>query len=334
MVFAMIVLGAVTRLTHSGLSIVAWDLVYGILPPLSESDWQQAFTQYQQFPEYQKVNAGMTLSGYKAIFWLEYVHRLWGRVIGMVFLLPGIYFIARGTVRGRLALRLMLMFVLGGLQGLLGWYMVKSGLVDKPQVSPYRLTAHLVAACVLYVYMLWTAWGLWHGRTSRSGATHVVRRLRARALFVLILVATTIVSGGFVAGMRAGYVFNDFPRMAGQWWPDGLLALQPTYLNFFENVITVQFQHRLLALTTLLLIGGLWLTLQRSAVSVHWRRAGHLVLGLVGVQVGLGIATLMLHVPVVLAASHQATGVLLLTATVWLNHVLRIPGSATGRGSV
>jgi cytochrome c oxidase assembly protein subunit 15 len=246
MIYAMVVLGGVTRLTGSGLSMVQWDPIFGVVPPLSEAQWDATFSLYRESPEYQKINAGMDLHGFKRIYWFEYAHRLLGRTIGVVFLLPFLYFLIRGRIRRPLIPSLAAMFVLGGLQGLLGWYMVKSGLVDNPHVSQYRLTAHLGMALLIYAYMLWVALGLWSngGHDTRPAAP---RGLRLFAGLLGVLVVITALSGGFVAGLKAGLAYNTFPLMGGRWIPEGILAQSPAWRNFFENIATVQFDHRALA---------------------------------------------------------------------------------------
>ncbi|MGH8473272.1 MAG: COX15/CtaA family protein, partial [Gammaproteobacteria bacterium] len=207
----MVLLGGVTRLKHAGLSIVEWQPLTGILPPLSAPAWEDAFAQYQRYPEYQKLNRGMTLGEFKSIYWLEYLHRLWGRLIGIAFLVPCLYFTLRHRIGRALIPRLAMLFALGGLQGALGWYMVKSGLVDRPDVSQYRLSAHLGLAAFIYGYMLWVALGLLRPRTAAEGA------LPRYCFAVLGLVFATLLSGGFVAGLDAGFAYNTFPLMQGQW---------------------------------------------------------------------------------------------------------------------
>ena len=234
MIFAMAVIGAITRLTESGLSIMEWAPVRGILPPMSDEEWRRVFALYQEIPEYREMNAGMTLGEFKTIFWWEYVHRLWGRLIGVVFAVPFVVFLIRGKIRRALMPHLVAMFVLGGLQGLLGWYMVASGFADRTDVSQYRLVAHLSAAVAIYGYVLWVAFGLLVpapdvGRDPRVG------RLRSGLVVVLVLVAATIASGGFVAGLNAGFTYNTFPLMDGDLVPDGYADLRPWWLNVFEK---------------------------------------------------------------------------------------------------
>ena len=326
-VFAMIVLGGVTRLTGSGLSMVEWEPIMGILPPLSQTQWEETFLLYQQFPEYKLKNAGISLDGFKSIFWFEYAHRVLGRSIGIVFLLPFLFFMATRRVDRTLAPKLIAMFVLGGLQGLLGWYMVKSGLINVPHVSQYRLTAHLGLAVVIYFYMLWVALDLLYPKTD-DDAKHANRKLARFSFVITFMIFLTILSGGFVAGLRAGLAYNTFPLMDGQWIPDGLLSLSPMWRNFFENVTTVQFDHRVLAMLLFAMVLLLWGVLSRSEQDSRVRTGGHLLLAALALQIALGISTLLLHVPVALGAAHQGGAIVLFTASVFLSHQLR--GHTTG----
>ena len=319
LVFAMVVLGGFTRLTGSGLSMVDWRPLMGILPPMSGAEWQRVFELYQQSPEFQNVNSHMDVNAFKGIYWLEYLHRLLGRTIGVVFLIPFIVFAIRGYIQKKEWPKYLLMFVLGGLQGLLGWYMVKSGLIDVPHVSQYRLTAHLVAAFLIYAYMFWVAMSLlfpapvaaakhpWYGRT----------------LALAALASVTIISGGFVAGLKAGKIYNTFPMMGDYWLPPGLMALEPFWRNFFDNMTTVQFDHRWLAFITFVAIVVYWLHARKADLPTRARPAVNALLHTSVLQVALGIATLLLAVPVILGAAHQAVAMLLFTVALYLVHALR-----------
>lgn len=320
LVFAMVVLGGVTRLTRSGLSIVEWQPLMGAIPPLTEAQWLTLFEKYKLTPEYQKVNVGMDLAGFQGIFWLEYFHRLLGRLIGLAFALPFVYFLVRGKIERTLAPKLWLLFALGAAQGLLGWLMVASGLVDEPRVSPYRLSAHLGLAILIYSYMFWVALGL---LSPQPPAPAVAAPLRRHGLGVTTLIAFTILAGGFVAGTRAGFVFTDWPLMHGRWIPEGLYATQPLWADFFENVATVQFHHRLLAYLLCLALPAWWWLARRQALATRTHWLFHLLLATLVAQVALGIATLYYIVPVALAAAHQAGALLLLTFALLLNHRLR-----------
>lgn len=319
--FFMVVLGGVTRLTGSGLSMVEWEPIMGVMPPLTDAEWGDAFAKYQQYPEYQFKNRGMDVEGFKSIFWLEYFHRLLGRAIGVLFGLPFLYFLVRGKVDKPLVPKLVVMFLLGGLQGLMGWYMVRSGMVDDPHVSQYRLTAHLLLAVLIYAYMFWVALDLLRGR----GNPKVHSGWSKSGYLLTGGVLLTIASGGFVAGLRAGFTFNTFPLMNGQWVPDGLMLMEPGWRNFFENITTVQFNHRLLAIALIVLIALFWWVARRRSDVAQVRLALDLMLAAVALQVALGISTLLLVVPVSLAAAHQAGAVLLLTAMLNAAHRLRRP---------
>ena len=326
-VFAMIVLGGVTRLTGSGLSMVEWEPIMGILPPLNQTQWEETFHLYQQFPEYKLKNAGMSLSEFKSIFWFEYAHRVLGRSIGIIFLLPFLFFLVNGKIDRTLSPRLIALFVLGGLQGLLGWYMVKSGFINVPHVSQYRLTAHLGLAVVIYFYMLSIALDLLYPKID-DDAKYANRKLASFSLLVTFTIFLTILSGGFVAGTRAGFAYNTFPLMDGQLIPVGLLTLSPGWRNLFENVTTVQFDHRVLAMLLSAMVLLLWGVLSRSEQLSRVRTGGHLLLAALALQIALGISTMLLIVPVTLAAAHQAGAIVLFTASVFLSHQLR--GRTTG----
>ena len=310
LIFAMVVLGGVTRLTHSGLSMVEWRPLTGWLPPFGEAAWQAAFEHYKQYPEYRKINLGMSLAAFKGIFWFEYAHRVLGRLIGIAFALPFLYFLLRRRLEPGLTPKLVLMLVLGGLQGLLGWYMVMSGLVDRPDVSQYRLTAHLGFAVVVYGYVLWTALGLLF---APEGAPAGLRR----AMFlVATLVFLVMLSGGLVAGLDAGFSYNTFPLMNGDWVAAEAFSEEPWLRDLFENPASVQFEHRLLALVAALAVIALWIAARPARLP---RRAGlavHALLAALVAQVTLGVLTLVYVVPVALAAAHQAGAMVLISVAV------------------
>ncbi len=320
-VFGMILLGAVTRLTHSGLSIVEWKPLLGAIPPLTEQDWLATFQQYQQYPEYQKINRGMSLDGFKTIFMYEYLHRLLGRIIGVLFAVPLLYFALRHRLRPGLAPSLVILFFLGGLQGLLGWYMVKSGLVDIPRVSQYRLTAHLGLAVVLYACMVWLAFELLFTSGRVLSTQH--RPYARWTLAAVALVYMMILSGGLVAGTRAGMAYPTWPLMGDTFIPRGLYATTPAWLAMFEDITTIQFNHRMFAYVLFVLLNVIAFLVYRSASAGRGRLGAILLVAALWMQVGLGISTLLLHVPVWLATAHQGGAVLLLTATLFLCHVQR-----------
>ena len=321
MVFAMIILGGVTRLTQSGLSMVDWHPVTGWLPPLTEAAWQAAFDAYRQSPEYRHINAGMSLGGFQEIFWLEYLHRLFGRVIGIVFLVPFAWFLAKGYLNGPIRGKCAILFVLGGLQGVLGWYMVKSGLIDEPSVSQYRLAAHLSLALVIYLFALWTALDILQPR--HAAAPQGRARFVAWATGLLGFIFLTVFSGALVAGLDAGLMYNTFPLMEGRLLPADAFHLRPVYLNFFEDRATVQFDHRVLAVSTVCLVLAFWAGVRRSEAPRGLKRGAGFMAMVVLVQAGIGIATLLTAVPVALGALHQAGAVVLLTSALWCLHQAR-----------
>lgn len=318
MVFAMVVLGGVTRLTGSGLSIAEWRPIMGAVPPLSDAEWQRVFDIYKETPEFQKVNSHFNVNDFKGIFWLEYLHRVLGRLLGFVFAVPLVYFVVQKTISLRELPWYLLMLALGGAQAVIGKIMVASGQVDAPNVSHFRLTAHLAAAVLVYALMLWRSLGLLN--PTDPGSRHPWYR-KTTAITTLIVI--TILSGGFVAGLDAGLVYPTFPMMGEYWFPPELFSMNPFWHNFFNNRTTVQFDHRLLAITTFVLIAVYWFRARRSDLPSRARRGTNALLHTAVLQVVLGISTLLLAVPVWLAASHQAVAMLLFTAALYLQHSLR-----------
>ena len=312
-VMVMVVLGGLTRLTGSGLSMVDWHPVTGFFPPLNEVQWQSVFDLYQASPQYRKVNFGMSLSEFKGIFWLEFIHRLAGRFIGLIFLVPLLYSLLKKELRSW-SPKILAIWVLGGLQGVMGWYMVKSGLIDEPWVSPFRLCAHLLLAFLTCSVLFWSGLVL---RSKRNQAIprkpRFFQSLKNPSLLItLMLIVLTICYGAFVAGMKAGLIYNTFPLMGETFIPSEILFHTPWYENFLTNPVTVQFTHRILAVITL---GSIWLygigTLKNkpSDLERKW------IIGLLGwslIQVILGISTLVLQVPYDLAVAHQAGALILL----------------------
>lgn len=326
MVFAMAVIGAITRLTESGLSMVEWKPLVGILPPLSDGEWNRVFDLYRQTPEYRIYNAWMDLEGFKQIFFWEWFHRLWGQLIGFAFLAGFLWFLALGAVPRATRPQLWGLFALGGLQGVIGWFMVMSGLVDRPDVSHYRLALHLCMAILIYALMLKVALGLldpaplsgWRGGTGP---------LRRHTRTALGFAAVTIVWGAFVAGLDAGHAYNTFPTMAGAWIPPEIATLVPWWLNPFENTAAVQFIHRWLAIATALVVLALAWRVRAAALPGRAGRVAGLLALMVLVQVGLGIATLLTVVWIPVAAAHQAGALLVVTLLVWLLHELQPIGT-------
>ena len=357
MIFLMVVIGGVTRVTESGLSITEWQPISGVIPPLSAADWTQEFDHYKAIPQYQAIHAGMTLGEFKTIFFWEYLHRLWGRLIGVAFGVPFLWFLATRRLSWALAPKLAVLFVLGGLQGALGWYMVESGLANRIEVSQYRLVAHLLAAVALYLAIIWVGLDLLRrlpltfpelrsgplplppkrGRGAnnpsptkreregpvaqqREGEGMAPRTLRHALTALLALALVTFAAGGFVAGLRAGYVYNTFPLMNGYVIPPDYVTTTPWYLNPFESLAAAQFDHRVLAELTWLSAIGVWLWSLRRDLDPGLRLALHALAGVATLQLGLGIATLLLVVPIPLAVAHQAGALLLVTTTLVARH--------------
>ena len=309
LIAVMVVVGGLTRLTGSGLSITEWKPIHGALPPLSPAEWSEEFEAYQKIPQYQQLNAGMTLAEFKGIFWWEWTHRNLGRLTGFAFLLPFLVFLFRGQIERGLIPRLVVLFVLGGLQGLLGWYMVVSGLSGRVDVSQYRLVAHLGLALVIYGAMLWTALPLWRGEWPAAAAPH---RLYRWSLIVMALIFVQILLGGFVAGLDAGLTYNTWPLMDGQFVPEGAYATSPVWLAPFEDVTTVQFNHRMMGYAVFASVIALFVAGMRQGLKSP---TGAYLVAAVVVQVMLGIWTLIAGMPLWLAALHQFGAVVLLTAS-------------------
>ncbi|KAK6174539.1 hypothetical protein SNE40_017795 [Patella caerulea] len=330
MVFGAVILGGVTRLTESGLSMVDWRLLKDMKPPSSQEEWQKEFERYKQFPEYKYVSKEkeMTLNHFKFIWYMEYSHRMWGRAVGLVFALPALYFLRKGWISKAMKPRLAIYASLIGFQGFLGWYMVKSGLVEKPEstdiprVSQYRLAAHLGSA--LFLYTLFLYGGLGHLlKPVQLPNTPQIKRLRGLTHGVMTLVFVTALSGAFVAGLDAGLVYNSWPKMANRWIPDDIGAFDPKWKNIFENPTTVQFNHRHLAESTVAVIAGFWWICRKAPLHPRARLAVNCLLGMSLVQATLGISTLLTYVPTPLAATHQSGSLVLLSFAVWLASELR-----------
>ena len=329
LVFAMVVVGGITRLTHSGLSITEWQPLVGTVPPLSAADWDAVFAKYQATPEFRDVNHAMTLVEFKRIFWWEYFHRLLGRAIGVVFLIPYVFFAVRRRIPAGYAWPLAGIFVLGALQGVVGWLMVASGLVDDPRVSQFRLTAHLGLAFAIFGAMLWAALSLARPIGQPAGGM-VPRSTRRLAYVVAALVFVMVLSGGFVAGLRAGFAYNTFPLMNGHVVPPEILMLEPWWKNPFWNLATVQFDHRLIAAMLAITVPLLAWRVRAVAPASRAARAAAALVAMLVVQVALGIATVVNVVPLPLAALHQAGAVVLFGLSLAVAHAAR--ASATGSG--
>jgi cytochrome c oxidase assembly protein subunit 15 len=321
MVSATAIVGAATRLTGSGLSITEWEPILGIIPPLTEADWQAAFAKYKAIPQYQQVNRGMSLAAFQTIYWWEWSHRLIARTIGIVFLVPFLWFLARGRIPRSLAPRLVLLFLLGGLQGAVGWYMVRSGLVDRVSVSQYRLAVHLGLAVLILGLLVWTFCDLRERRAAVLLAT-VSPGQRAMAAVVLSVTYVQILLGALVAGLKAGMTYNTWPLMDGALVPGGLLQLSPWYLNLFENPAMVQFNHRMAGYLLAVLAIAHAVSVIRAADDERVRATAGLLAALVLAQVGIGIWTLLAWVPLSLGIAHQAGALIVFAAAVVHFHAM------------
>jgi heme a synthase len=332
MTFAVLVVGGITRLTQSGLSIVDWQPLMGVVPPLNEAQWQEAFDRYRQFPEYQQLRRGMSMSEFQFIFFWEYLHRVVARLIGLVFLIPFLFFWIRGYLNRPLLVRALALFGLGAAQGVMGWIMVASGLVDRPSVSHYRLAAHLSLAFVIFGYAVWLARDLKVVPERTPHTTDAARRMMTRGLAVVGgLLALQVVWGAFVAGLKAGLYHNTFPLMAGRLVPPGLLSQDPAILNFLQNPVAVQWVHRVLGTVLALAVLVVFVQVVRAKVDELSRRLNGTMLGLMAVQYLLGVLTLLYFVPVTLGVIHQGMAMVIFGVWIlWLHHVRNMTPSAVG----
>ncbi|WP_230392131.1 COX15/CtaA family protein [Pontibacter sp. FD36] len=318
LVLAMVVIGGITRLTGSGLSITEWNLISGTLPPLSESEWLLMFEKYKQFPEYQKLNFGMTLSGFKQIFMWEYLHRLLGRIIGIVFIVPFLYFLYRKMLAPWLVKRLVFILLLGMAQGVMGWVMVMSGLSEMPHVSHYRLAAHLTLALLLIGVILWTIADLVAPVRQKSPALRAYSSLSWLLVFAILI---QIVLGAFVAGLKSGFSYNTWPLMQGEFFPGFLSGL--SIVQYFDNGVAVQFMHRWFAFVVLIFVVLFYSYLSKQDLPGTTRTAVRFLLLVTILQVGLGIATLVLVVPISLGVLHQVVAAILFMAALFVAHQLQ-----------
>jgi cytochrome c oxidase assembly protein subunit 15 len=322
LVFAMVVVGGATRLTGSGLSITEWQPILGVVPPTSEATWQDAFEKYRQIPEYSQINPGMSLVGFKAIYWWEWTHRLLGRLIGVVFFIPFAIFLLRGSIPRALTPRIAALFVLGAAQGALGWFMVKSGLADRVDVSQYRLAAHLALAVAIAGFAFWLALSI--GSPAREKKKSSVEK---SALLVQLgvgilagLVYLQIIAGAFVAGLKGGHASNTWPLMNGEIIPPGLDAFSPWYVNLFENPLTAQFAHRALAYAIAIFVAAFLMFIWNTERARALRLPMLTITAAVLVQIALGVATIVYGVPLVIALAHQANAILVFALSLWTLH--------------
>jgi cytochrome c oxidase assembly protein subunit 15 len=321
LIWLMIMVGGATRLTHAGLSIVEWKPITGIIPPLNHQQWLEAFESYQQFPEYKLVNQGMSLGDFQFIYFMEYIHRLLGRLMGLWFMIPLFVFWARHQLSPMLKKRALIALLLGLSQGFMGWYMVKSGLVKDPAVSHYRLTIHLVLAIALYALLFWTALDIMRPQIKASQPEpSIIGRL---SLISCVGITLTILYGGLVAGLKAGLIYNTFPLMEGQFLPGEWAFYHPLWINFFENAALVQWMHRWIAMSTVILVlYTAWKTYTVTP-NLSTKQTALLFAGFSLLQLNLGILTLLAHVPVSLGTLHQGTAVALLSVGLYLCYLGR-----------
>ena len=322
LVFAMVVVGGAVRLTGSGLSITEWQPILRAIPPLNEADWLEAFAKYKEIPQYKLLNQGMSLEEFKVIYWWEWAHRLLGLLIGVVFVLPFLWFWVRGHMPHRLALKLLGVLALGGLQGRIGWFMVQSGLVERVDVSHYRLALHLMTAIVIFGLLLWLAFGLTDGSRNIRIKT-ATRDQKSIALVLLALALLQIGLGGLVAGLKAGLAYNTWPLMDGGLIPTGLGTLEPWYLNLFENATTVQFTHRMVAyILVALVLWHAWTFAHTAGDRRLLRSAILLALAVVG-QAAVGVWMLITaqgSIPIAFGLAHQAGAVIVFATAIWHQH--------------
>ncbi len=315
-VLLTVVVGGIVRLTRSGLSIVEWKPIMGVIPPIGQQQWEEAFHLYKQFPEYQTVNKGMTLSDYKFIYWWEFIHRILGRLIGIVFFIPFLIFIWQKKIKGPMIGKYLFVFFLGGLQGLIGWYMVKSGLVRNPSVSHYRLLLHLSLAYFIFCYILWIIWDMHFTLSVKNRATSFILHIK----FFIALLCLQVVYGAFTAGLKAGYFYNTFPLMGGQFIPQGIWNLSPPMLNFLENRVTVQFIHRLLAFCIILYSVFLWIHARKFQLGEYQKIFLYSTIFFVSLQFLIGVLNILYAVPIALGVLHQSLAMFLLSSSTLLLH--------------
>ena len=321
MVLAMMIIGAITRLTESGLSMTEWRPLIGWIPPIGDVEWQRVFSLYQQTSQYKLANVGMSVEEFKNIFFWEYIHRVWGRLIGLVFALPLFFFFIKGMIPVGYKKHLIILLLLGGLQGFIGWWMVKSGFVDRTEVSQYRLAVHLGMAFIILGYLVWLAIGLVF--PIEAGRPDVPRGFRRLGSLTHEVIFFTILSGALVAGLGAGLAYNDWPFMDDQIFPEYYWELDPWWLNFFENIAAVQFDHRLFAYITILFVGALFIWSKRLNLAPRLRLSINCLTAILTIQVMLGISTLMLVVPIDLAVMHQGGAALTFCTALWVMKELR-----------
>jgi cytochrome c oxidase assembly protein subunit 15 len=315
-IFAMVVIGGITRLTGSGLSITEWNVVMGAIPPLNDAQWHEAFEKYKQIPQFEKLNYDFSLADFKQIFFWEYLHRLIGRTIGMIFLVPFLYFYFTKQFDKTMIRKSLFLFLLGGLQGFLGWFMVKSGLTERTSVSHYRLAIHLTAAFITFAFTLWYALELIYMNKAKNFSLE--KKYSGMIKFLFGLVLLQIIYGAFVAGLHAGKFANTFPTMDGEWIPSGIFAPENSFLTFFENPVAVQFIHRITAIILVVTVIMIWFRLNKEALNHSQKKGMYFLLAAISVQFLLGVFTLLSHVNILLASLHQIGAFILFSSVIFL----------------
>lgn len=321
LIYLMVVIGGITRLTHSGLSMVEWNPIIGSFPPMSDADWQIPFDKYKQTPEYQIINNQFSLEEFKSIYWWEYIHRFLGRTIGVVFLIPFFYFWLKKRFDRSMLKKMFVLLALGALQGVLGWYMVYSGLQKEPHVSHYRLAAHLISAFTVFGFTFWYALDLLYPQAIEENK--IIKQVKRLSIWMFGIIVLQIIYGAFVAGLKAGLFYNTFPKMGTKFFPDTITSFDPFYKNFIENPSGVQFIHRTIAYIVLIIVLFVWETIRKMELTKLQRSASNFMLGVVIVQFLLGIITLLYAVPVTMGVLHQTGAFFLFASSLFFMHSLR-----------
>ncbi len=321
LIYAMVVIGGITRLTHSGLSMVEWNMIVGSMPPMSDADWQVPFEKYKQSPEYQIINNQFSLKEFKSIYWWEFIHRMLGRSIGVIFLIPFFYFLLKKKFDKLLIKKMLVLLALGALQGVLGWYMVYSGLQKEPHVSHYRLAAHLISAFTVFGFTFWYALDLLYPKSLEEN--EINKKIKRLAKITFGIIVLQIIYGAFVAGLKAGLFYNTFPKMGISFFPETLFSFEPFWKNFFENPSGVQFIHRYLAYFAVIIVIFLWETSRKMKLTLLQRRASNFMAGVVCAQFLLGIIALLYAVPICLGVIHQTGAFVLFASILFFMHSLK-----------
>jgi len=320
LVYAMVVIGGITRLTHSGLSMVEWNMIVGSMPPVTDADWQVPFEKYKQSPEYQIINNQFSLEEFKSIYWWEFIHRMLGRTIGVVFLVPFFYFLIKKKFDKPFLKKMIVLLGLGALQGFLGWFMVKSGLQIEPHVSHYRLATHLISAFTVFGFTFWYALDLLYPKNVEEN--RITKKVKRLSKFMFGAIVLQIIYGAFVAGLKAGLFYNTFPKMGTAYFPETITSFDPFWKNFFENPAGVQFVHRYIAYFVVIMVMLVWETACKMQLTSSQRKAANIMLGVVCTQFLLGIFTLLYAVPITMGVLHQTGAFVLFASALFFMHSL------------